>query len=313
MSTAEQAPRAWLTDEVGRQLAADLVAQACQRYRLSEDEAQPIVLDVLAKSTALREAVLAGHDAQQIQRTRAFRELSSATRKQIYYHLRRYDRASLSADEALAQLDAMEPGTRPGHRLLAQLTSGHVSTLERLPDLEAFHEALFAHCGLAASVLDVGCGVYPVLFPFDGAGAAVGRYVAADKDPASVRILEGYARVRGDGRLRPVCFDINDGWPAFSGRTGIARFDLAFLFKLVSMLRRQDRRAYEILMRVPADRVVLSGATKSMTKNRSIERRERATLLDFAKAAGLSVVAESQIADEYLIAASRIGSRRAGS
>lgn len=295
----------WLSTDAGRQLTADLTGQVCKNYRISQDDALPIVVAALANSHALRAAVLAGHDAGQIERTRHFKYLSAATRKKVYYHLRRYERPSTAADTALARLDAMTPGTVPGQALLAELTRGHVSTVERLPGLTAFNQALLAHAGGARSVLDVGCGVYPVLFPFDGAGAAITRYVAADKDQACLRILESYARVRGDGRLIPTRFDVNDGWQALGQRADTSRFDLAFLLKLVPVLQRSDRAAYDKLMGVPADIIVLSGAARSMTKNRSIERRERAALLSFANAARLSVIEETAVADEYLVVAGR--------
>jgi 16S rRNA (guanine(1405)-N(7))-methyltransferase len=199
----------------------------------------------------------------------------------------------------------MGPGEVPGQDLLAGLATGHISTAERLPFLTEFHEALFAGIGTPATVLDLGCGVYPVLFPFDAEGASVSAYVAADKDPGSIRALDSYARVRGDGRLTAVAFDISDGWAVLRDRTGQSRFDVAFLFKLVPVLRRQASAAYQLLTTISADLVVLTGSTRSMTKNQSIERRERAALLAFAEAAGLRVRAEAACGGECVVVASR--------
>jgi ribosomal RNA methyltransferase FmrO len=298
---ADGVPAEWLDNDVGLELADHLTAQARKRYRIGEDEARSIVLGVLAGEQALKAAIGNGQSAQQIERTRLFKDLASATRKKIYYSLRRYDRASDTG--ALAALSSLPPGEAPSQELLTELARGHVSTLERLPGLAAFHEALFGLIGTPSSVLDVGCGVYPLLFPFDGAGATVTTYVAADKDPDAISVLESYARARGDGRPSAVRFDLNEGWPALCQQTGHTRFEVAFGFKLVAVLRRQDRTAWQMLASVPADLIVLSGSTMSMTKNQSIERRERAALLSFAEAAGLTVRADATCDGEYLVAA----------
>lgn len=295
----------WLGGPVGQQLTARLVAQACRQYQIAEPDAQAIVLDVLGRERRLAAVIAGGSSLQQIERTRLFKDLATASRKRIYYHLRRYDRQNPAAAAALAALEAMTPGEMPGQDLLAALATGHVSTAERLPFLNSFHQTLFAAIGTPATVLDMGCGVYPVLFPFDGPGASVTAYVAADKDPESVRTLASYARVRGDGRLAAVAFDISDGWGALRDRTGRTRFDVAFMFKLVPVLRRQASAAYQLLTTVSADLVVLTGSTRSMTKNQSIERRERAALLAFAEAAGLRVRAEASCGGECLVIASR--------
>jgi hypothetical protein len=299
---------AWLDTDAGRQLAEQLVAQACRRYRIGEDQARSVVLDVLADEPALGAAIAEGRSAQQIQRTRLFKDLASASRRKIYYLLRRYDRAGdQTAQAALAALRAARPGEVPGPEVLAALARGHVSTQERLAGLAEFHEALFKHIGTPSSILDVGSGIYPALFPFDAEGASVTAYTAADKDPEAIDILSSYARARGDGRLIVTPFDINEGWPALASRSGRSHFDVAFGFKLVPVLQRQDRDAYRALMTVPADLVVLTGATTSMTKNQSIERRERAILLSFAEAAGLMVRAQGAHGGEYLVVASRDG------
>ncbi len=302
---ASQRSAAWLDTDVARQLAADLVAQARRQYRIGEADALAVARELLRGQRAIAAAVTDGHGARQIERTRQFKDLASATRKKIYYQLRRYDREDDFAQAALGSLNAMPPGEHPGADVIFALAAGHVSTAERLPTFADFHAALFASIGRPESILDVGCGVYPLLFPFDQRGASVASYVAADRDPRSLAILESYARARGDGRLLVAEFDINDGWRALIDRAGRPHFDVAFLFKLVPVVRRQDRGAYRALAQVPADLLVLTGATSAMTRNRSIERRERNVLLSFAHDAGLTVLAQSAAGEEYMVVASR--------
>src|SRR5882762_2624051 len=95
----------WLGDPVGQQLAARLVTRACRQYQIAEPDAQAIVLDVLSRERRLAAAIADGSSVQQIERTRLFRDLASASRKKIYYHLRRYDRQNPAAAAALAALD----------------------------------------------------------------------------------------------------------------------------------------------------------------------------------------------------------------
>jgi hypothetical protein len=172
------------------------------------------------------------------------------------------------------------------------MAAGHVSTLERLGSLEELHRRLLTLAPRLRSVLDVGCGRYPLVFPLDGAGRCVQRYAAMDKDPGCIELVGRYARARGDGRL------VADGWSAVTGAAGMDRFDLALLLQAIPVIRRLRLRNLAVLAEVPAELVVLTGAVRSMTRQERIDRRERGTLLRFAGDAGWRVLAEFRTADE---------------
>lgn len=297
------ADESWVDGAVGRELTADLVVRVRKQYQVSEDMAESIVLDLLRVERSLGAAVQGGQTLKQLQRMKAFKDLVSKARKNAYYALRKYDRTTPEATNALAELDALNPGEPIRDGILTALAKGHVSTAERLDGLDGFHAELFARIGEPETIVDVGCGIYPVLFPF--AKKQVQTYVALDKDPQSVDILERYARARGDERLVPMRFNLADGWAPVVERTGVARFDVALVFKVVPVVKRRDRLALDVLVATPADLLVLTGSAKSMTKHADISRRERATLLSFAEEAGLDVVDDFLTDDETVVIARR--------
>jgi hypothetical protein len=193
------------------------------------------------------------------------------------------------------------------------VAAGHVSCLERLGSLDELHRRLLSVEPSPRSVLDVGCGRYPLVFPFDDAGRGVERYAAMDKDAGCVELVGRYARARGDGRLVAVRADVADGWSAVTAAAGVDRFDLALLLQAVPVIRRLRPRVLAVLADVPAELVVLTGAIRSMTRREQIDRRERLTLLRFAGDAGWRVLGEFRTTDEVgVLAATRAAARPPG-
>ena len=279
----------WLQREPMRGLIDEVIAAAVRRYRVEEAEASELVREAFAKDRELRRAVESGRSAERVARTRAFKQAAASARRSIYYRLRRYKRKGAETDSAIGPLiGRLERASSPQEiRAVAlEIARRHVSTSERLADLDHFHRQLFGLIGKAGTVLDVGSGVHPLVFPFGGLGRGIQRYVAADKDPVAIAAVNAYSKARADGRLVGVVWDIQSGWESLLQVCTPARFDVALLFKLVPVLHRQDRRLLEGLARTPAELWVVTGSKVSMTKRRSIERRERAVLRRFCEMAG---------------------------
>jgi hypothetical protein len=198
-------------------------------------------------------------------------------------------------------MDALGPQAAAAQRDAAALAlvAAHKSTAERLPALDEFHRQLFAHVACPATVLDVGCGLYPLVFPFDGAASGVTRYVAVDRDPKAAAAVAAYARARGDGRVVAERWELQTGWDEVLGRSGLDGFDLALVLKMVPVIARQQRSLLTVLARTPATRWIVSGSRVSMTRRRSIERRERAVLHKFVASAGRRVEAEFVAGEEF--------------
>jgi ribosomal RNA methyltransferase FmrO len=293
----------WLEAPAVAPLVRELSAVVAARYRVDPETAARLVAEALAGRRDLERRLHQGLDTAQLRRTREYKAAATAARRHVYYRLRRYDR-DRPGPAPLAELDRW-PRLAPAEReqVLRQVAVGHVSTLERLGSLDELHRRLFSLHPLPRSVLDVGCGRYPLLFPFDAAGRGVERYAAMDKDAGCVELLNRYARARGDGRLVAVPADVADGWPAVRAAAGVDRFDLALLLQAVPVLRRLRPRALAVLAEVPAELVVLTGAVRSMTRRERIDRRERGTLLGFAADAGWRVLGEFRTADEVGVVA----------
>jgi SAM-dependent methyltransferase len=288
----------WLEAPALAPLVGELSSAVAARYRVDRDEAARLVAEALAGRADLERLAGRGLDTAQLRRSREYRAAATAARRHVYYRLRRYDRDQ--PGQAVAEELDRWPGLAPAERerLLRRVAAGHVSALERLGSLEELHRRLFSLRPGPRSVLDVGCGRYPLLFPFDADGRGVERYAAVDKDPACVELVDRYARARGDGRLVAVRADVADGWSAVCAAAGVDRFDLALLLQAVPVLRRLRPRALAVVGRVPAELVVLTGAVRSMTRRERVDRRERRALLGFAADAGWRVLEEFRTADE---------------
>jgi Ribosomal RNA methyltransferase (FmrO) len=296
----------WLEAPVLAPLVRELSSQVAASYRVDPETAARLVAEALAGRRDLERLLRRGLDTAQLRRTREYKAAATAARRQVYYRLRRYDRDQ-PGQAPPAALDRW-PGLAPAERqqLLRRLAAGHVSTLERLGSLDELHRRLLSLEPSPRSVLDVGCGRHPLVFPFDTAGRGVERYAAMDKDAGCVELVARYARARGDGRLVAVRADIADGWAAVTAAAGLDRFDLALLLQAVPVLRRLRPRVLAVLAGVPAELVVLTGAVRSMTRRERIDRRERLTLLRFTEDAGWRVLGEFRTTDEVgVLAATR--------
>ncbi|HUR53494.1 MAG TPA: hypothetical protein VMZ71_05165 [Gemmataceae bacterium] len=290
----------WLERDAVRAAVGVIVAQATRQYRLDAAAAAALIRDVLARDAEFRRAAEAAESGEKLIRTRAFKDAAAAAKKHVYYSLRRY-RPPASEGDAAAALEQLRTlpsgGAADARDVLARTVAvGHRSTAERLHSLDEFYAALFAAVGTPRSILDIGCGVQPLLFPFDEAGRRVERYLALDKDPQAVEAVEAYARARGDGRLSAVRSDLSGGWPA-----GCGEFDLALMLKLIGVVERQDRELLDVLAHAPARRWVVSGSKVALAKQQDIERRERATLRRFVELAGRRVVGEFGAGEEFAL------------
>ena len=291
----------WLAKPPIEALVDELVEAAVGQYRVDRPAAERLVRRVLAADQGLERAAGAETSPQRLKRTRAFKRAAAEAKRRVYYHLRTYEIDQPELASLVARLGELGPAADAQQRdaLALAIARCHKSTAERLPSLDEFHEWLFSSVGSPRRVVDVGCGLYPLVFPFDGRGRGVVQYVAADRHRSVVSAVEAYAAARGDGRIVALERDVRSGWDDLVRRGAPAEFDVALLLKLVPVVHRQARELLDVLRRTPARLWVASGSRISMTKRRSIERRERAVLHKFAASAGRRVEAELVTEDEF--------------
>jgi len=293
----------WLRTEAVSALVERMAKRAARRYRVSPEEAKAAVLETLERCPACRAAALKVADPRLLARTRAFRDAASRARGRIYYSLRRYRTDAKGSEGDVAALEKLTTDAPASEREAAarRIMLGHASTRERIENAEAFYEQAFRLAGEPRSVIDIGCGVQPLSFPFEGNGASVECYLAADKDAVAVRAVEAHARFRAPGRLRALGWDIADGWAPVmdvAAEAGVDTFDLALMLKVIPVVKRREPKLLETLARAPAKQMLITGSAMSMTKRVSVRRRERGVLRRFIAEANLEIAGELETPDE---------------
>lgn len=303
----ESEKRDILETHLAMEVVSVIVNGALKKYKIHRDRAVDIVIETMQKHPKflqlLGNAESRETSLKKILRTRSYDEVNRKARHRMYYELRQYNE-NIAVQESLidslnqAALDPSENDYRP---LIDRLVRTHISTRERLDNLDDFYDKLFSFIGEPRSIVDVGCGFHPLLFPFGekGKGGSVLCYAALDKDPISIAALAAFSGIVGSGVLRPLNWNIKDGWEKVINQTDIRQFDVACLMKLIPVVVRIEQDLVGILLETPAKTWVITGSKISMTKYENIERRERRIIDMFIERAGKAVVNEFSTEDEF--------------
>ena len=278
------------------QLAERLAQEAARRYRIGAEQARGRIERSWRRHQALRALARRTPSPRALARTRLYRQAASQAKKDIYYRLRRYRPPSDEFSKGLERL-RRAPAAVECQAACEALARSHASTAERWPDLDGFLERTRPVWGACATLLDVGCGLMPLLFPFDRVDDRLKRYVACDRDARCIEAVNACGQVTSavlEGRV----WDIGDGWEALETQTGIKRYDAAFLLKLVPVVARQQPRLLATLADAPADWLVVTGSRQALARRQDISRRERAVIGSFAKRHGLVVESEFETPSE---------------
>jgi len=288
------------------QLAERLAQDAAQRYRIGADQARSRIERAWRSHQALRALARKTPSPRALARTRLYRQAASQAKKDIYYRLRRYRQESDEFSKGLERLRHAGAGAQCQAAREA-LARSHASTAERWPDLDDFLERTQPVWRDCATLLDIGCGLMPLLFPFDRVGDRFRRYVACDRDARCIEAVNACGQVP-PGILEGCVWDIGDGWEALEKQTGIKRYDAAFLLKLVPVVARQQPRLLAMLADAPADWLVVTGSRQALARRQDISRRERTVLGSFAKRHGLVVESEFETPSELGLVMRRLTS-----
>lgn len=294
-------PRAGLPGDASARIAEAVereVAAICARYRADPAQARAALYGAISRQPGLVAAIEAGHALEDVTRLRAYKDAVKAARKAVYYQLRQYRRADESEIAALAArlADLVARGAAHDDIDVARraLLAAHASTRER--DQEAFFQALFSLVDSPASILDLGCGLQPLAFPFE---KHTTRYVAVDRDAPAIHTLEAFAPHVLPARLIPLQRDLASldwaGLIAF----GVERYDLALMLKLVPVVRRQQRDLLPVLAGAPVRRIVITGNVEALARREDIRWREDQALRAFIAMTGRVVVGQIDTPGEF--------------
>jgi hypothetical protein len=277
------------------QLASELAEVVAKRYRIEVGTARALIMEAWADDRALWQQAAQAQDPARLARTRAYKQAADRAKTKVYYHLRRYRQDDAGLHDAATGLRelAAAGAIASDPRALAirdAVVASHVSTRERLDDLQAFWAAIFTAVPEPTSILDLGCGVMPLLYPFGGAGRATTCYFALDRDAVAVELCTAWAGLVGGSRLHVRRWSLGEGFASITGPEPAGTFALALALKLVPVVARQEREQLPILAGAPAQRLLVTGAKQAMVKRRAIDRREERVLRSFADDHGLTVV-----------------------
>lgn len=286
-------------EESLRALVEALAASVSSRYKLEREDAARRILAVWAEDKALHATLAKSPDLEKVARTRAYKSAASAARKTIYFALRRYRADGAALQEEAEALEALPPGAKAKDvdAIIQRIVAGHASTAERANHLDVFRDKMLEAVGDARFVLDVGAGVLPLIFPFERA-PKLERYVASDRDRASMRAVAAYGRWLGGGRLMALGWDLQEGWAPVLAACGGHGFDVALMLKIVPVVKRQEHALLATLASVPAKRIVVTGSKEALVKRRVIVRREMAAIESFVRASGFRALRVFETPDE---------------
>ncbi len=283
------------------QLPADLlqteVQAICQRYRIDPTEARAILEQHFTAQPKLLQKIAERYPAENVTRWGDYRKVIKAVKKQVYYHLRQYHQDTdkeATLKERLAGLVSAEAEPAEIEAVITQLLSTHVSTKERFPHYIAFYDTLFDLIDPPHTILDLGCGLHPLSYPFQQTDTT--RYIALDKDAEAIETLALYAPHVAPARLEPVCVDLSTvRWSDYLN----APADLTVMLKLVPVVARHHQDLLAHLASVPSRWLLVTASAEAMTRKQSIRHREARTLREFVALTGREIVADFETGNEF--------------
>jgi hypothetical protein len=291
------------------------VAALCASYRIAPEEARALCLDYIQRRPDLLRTLESQSAAQDVTRLSAYKTLMKAVRKHVYYHLRQYQPDKQTVAQLRQQLAAALAAAAPAAAsavIVRQLLASHVSTCERLAHYAEFYAALFRLIERPRTILDVGCGLHPLSYPYAGDNllgfvsqewsSPPEHYVAIDRQADVIDTVRVFAPFAAPTHVTAVCADLGTiDWrrpPVEEWRDGEA-FDLALLLKLVPVIARQQRHVLPTLAALPARQILITATSEAMTRRQNIRRREERVLRDFVELTGRRIQTDFHVGPEF--------------
>lgn len=259
-----------------RPLFAPGVADIVKVYKISDVLVWELLQTKLAKNTQLVKLSLL--EPTRLVKRHEFKDFMRSLRKDIYYKLRTY-RSVIDSDNDIAV-------NRPIS--VNALAKTHISTKERLPFIEHFNAQLLNLIGDAKTILDLGGGLYPLIFPFEKF-PKLEKYVWLDKDKKVFNDLQTFAKAQPKLQLINEEIGTRD-WP---------HFDVVLMLKLIPVIYRQKRVLLSALAQIPAHKILVTASKEAMTKHQNIRKREDVVLKKFIDMTGKKVATDFETENEF--------------
>lgn len=284
----------------------------CGRYWITPEVARMLFDEYAQRRPDLLRVILAKLPEQDVTRLKAYKTLIKDVRKHIYYYLRQYQPEKDAVERLRQQLADMIAASAPPQNMKAiiqQLLHTHISTYERIAHYQEFYETMFGMLDPPRTIVDVGCGIHPLSYPYGqadyaGFGGQIASippelYVAIDKQPEVIETLQIFAPTVAPTRLVPVRVDIEEAtWVAYLEDQD-EMFELAVMLKLIPVIARQQRHLMVRLAQIPARYMLITAAAEAMTRKQNIRKREERFLREFIELTDRQVRAAFQVGSEF--------------
>jgi len=259
-----------------QKLIQDQTKKICRVYKISPEKASEKLLKEMDSNLDLIELVNSAKSLKHVYKTRLFKDFIKKVKKEIYYSLRTYQKPENNADNENALVDT------------------HISTKERSPYIKHLFKQIDEYVKEAETVLDVGGGMFPALFPFEDY-PNLKYYIWVDKDKTS------YQKLKQQNYQKLTLYNHRIGeydWSEYLPE-GKDKFDFVFMLKVVPVIARQEKELLDELINIPFYKAVVTGSKEAMTKKINIERREDAIIREFLQKAGWGITKKVDIPTEF--------------
>ena len=158
-----------------------------------------------------------------------------------------------------------------------KLLEKHLSSKERLPYYEEVYRSIWRFTGKPHSIIDLGCGLNPLSFPFMGLNKV--DYYASELNTIDVNFLNAYFDIMEVFGLngKAIQQDLSGLSASEALFKTFPKSDVAFMFKLLDSLKvpRKSKKLDEMVIdRVPARWVIVSFPTKTIgSRSMSVTQR----------------------------------------
>lgn len=259
--------------DLKQQLIQEQTNKICKVYKIEPEEVEQKLAEKIENDQELSQLITDSENLKQIYRTKIFKNFIKKTKKEIYYNLRTYQTGSRS-------------GPKP--------SDSHISTKEREPYIDSFFNQIDGHLQGAETILDIGGGMFPSMFPFKKY-PNLKYYIWLDKDTKSYQILKKH------NYKKLVLYNLGigqDNWIEYLPE-GTTQFDFVFMLKLVPVLARQEKELLTELTKIPFKQALITGSKEAMTKKINIESREDAVIKNFIQQSGWEIIKKVDIPTEF--------------
>lgn len=277
-----------------QKLLEEETSQILKRYKSTANQVYEIFVEVFSKKQSLLTKINEAYPEEDVTRWSDYKSAIKEIRKRVYYELRQYHQHSEKESTFTQKLDDMiKDGTTlaASSNLIHKLLSTHISTKERVSDLDNFYSTIRNFTERPDFVLDLGCGINPLSYPFYMPHPP-SHYFAIDKDETSIELLKIFSNLWSPLQAKTENLE-TIRWQTFGTP------DLVFMLKLVPVVNRHQKSTLNHLAQCPGKVIVITGSSTAMTKNQNIRHREDRVLRDFIEQSNRKIVGELEISSEF--------------